>query len=199
VKADAYARVVRRAVNAIRSHDPTRLIIADGLEWGREPVFELADLGIAQSTRGYEPMEITHYRASWVGRRDWPQPAWPLKRGGQTIDRQWLQQDRIAPWKKLEEKKVGIHVGEWGAFNKTPHAVVLAWMRDCLTLWQQASWGWALWNFRGSFGILDSERADVQYEEFHKHKLDRKMLKLLQEFDKPASPLSPWKQRPPRQ
>ena len=42
--------------------------------------------------------------------------------------------------------------------------------------------GYALWNFRGSFGILDSGRSDVAYDEFHGHKLDRKMLELLQQF-----------------
>jgi endoglucanase len=55
-------------------------------------------------------------------------------------------------------------------------------MRDCLTLWKEAGWGWALWNFRGPFGILDSRRADVAYEDFHGHQLDRKMLTLLREF-----------------
>jgi len=39
-----------------------------------------------------------------------------------------------------------------------------------------------MWNFRGSFGIMDSDRRDVQYEDFHGHKLDRKLLSLLQEF-----------------
>ncbi|HSV99889.1 MAG TPA: hypothetical protein VLI39_06935 [Sedimentisphaerales bacterium] len=42
--------------------------------------------------------------------------------------------------------------------------------------------GLALWNFRGTFGILDSGRTDVAYEDFHGHKLDRKLLSLLQEF-----------------
>ena len=56
-------------------------------------------------------------------------------------------------------------VGEWGAFNKTPHDVSLRWAEDCLSNWQKAGWGWALWNFRGSFGILDSGRTDVQYED----------------------------------
>ncbi len=37
-------------------------------------------------------------------------------------------------------------------------------------------------NFRGSFGILDSSRADVGYEDFHGHKLDRKMLELLERY-----------------
>jgi endoglucanase len=62
----------------------------------------------------------------------------------------------------------------------TPHKVVLAWMGDCLDLWKEAGWGWALWNLRGGFSVLDSERADVDYETFRGHKLDREMLKLLQ-------------------
>ena len=40
-------------------------------------------------------------------------------------------------------------------------------------------WGWSLWNLRGSFGVLDSGRTDVAYEDFHGHKLDAAMLKLL--------------------
>jgi endoglucanase len=36
-----------------------------------------------------------------------------------------------------------------------------------------------MWNLRGSFGIVDSGRADVAYEDFQGHKLDRKMLDLL--------------------
>ena len=51
-------------------------------------------------------------------------------------------------------------------------AVALAWMEDCLSLWKDAGWGFALWNLRGSFGVLDSERADVEYENFKGHKLD---------------------------
>jgi endoglucanase len=96
------------------------------------------------------------------------------------MDKAWLRRDRIEPWKKLEARGVGVHVGEWGAFNRTPHAVVLAWMRDCLALWREAQWGWALWNFRGAFGVLDSGRTDVTYEDFRGHKLDREMLKVLQ-------------------
>ena len=93
-----------------------------------------------------------------------------------------LWKDSILPFKTLEAKGVGIHVGEWGAFNQTPHGVTLAWMEDCLKNWKEAGWGWALWNFRGSFGVLDSERADVKYEDFRGHKLDRKMLDVLQKY-----------------
>jgi endoglucanase len=74
---------------------------------------------------------------------------------------------------------VAVHVGEWGCFNRTPHDVALAWMGAYLSLWKEAGWGWALWNLRGSFGVMDSEREDVPYEDFEGHKLDRKMLDLL--------------------
>ena len=69
-----------------------------------------------------------------------------------------------------------------GAFNRTPHAAALAWMEDWLTLWREVGWGWALWNFRGSFGLLDSGRADVDYETLGEHQLDRRMLELLRRY-----------------
>ena len=74
---------------------------------------------------------------------------------------------------------MAVHVGEWGCYNKTPHDVVLAWMADDRSLGKEAGWGWALWNLRGDFGVLDSNRADVAYEDYKGHKLDRRMLELL--------------------
>jgi len=181
---DTYARVVKRLVEAIRAEDPKRLIIADGLKWGNKPVHSLAALGIAQSTRGYAPMRISHHEANWInGSQNWSEPTWPLKiKEGDVWDKERLRKEQIAPWKKLEAEGVGVHVGEWGPFNQTPHQVALAWMRDQLELWQEAGWGWAMWNFRGPFGPLDSGRADVKYEDFRGHKLDREMLKVLQRF-----------------
>jgi hypothetical protein len=94
----------------------------------------------------------------------------------------WLWTTCVQPWQALDSQGVGVMVGEWGAFNKTPHAIVLRWAEDCLSNWQQAGWGWAMWNFRGPFGILDSGRADVAYEDFQGHKLDRQLLDLLQRY-----------------
>ena len=39
-----------------------------------------------------------------------------------------------------------------------------------------------MWNFRGSMGVLDSERNDIRYEDFEGHKLDRKLMDLLQRY-----------------
>ncbi len=97
-------------------------------------------------------------------------------------DKAWLWQTCIEPWKGAQAQGIGVMVGEWGAFNKTPHDVFLRWAEDSLSNWHEAGWGWALWNFRGSFGVLDSGRADVQYEDFEGHQLDRKLLDLLQRY-----------------
>ena len=183
---ETYVRVAKCLVQAIRAEDPDRLIIADGLQCGRIPVNGLVELGIAQSTHWYDPIELTFYQAPWnkeSGIKDadqWPVPTWPLKRDGKVVsDKAILRKDLLEPWKKLEQKGVGIHVGEFGVYNKTPHAVTLAWMRTCLELYQEAGWGWAIWSPRGDSGVLDSRRTDVKYEDFRGHKLDREMLDLL--------------------
>ena len=329
-----YASVVAKMAAAIRQEDPDRLIIADGLSWGTVPCPDLIPLHVAQATRGYSPVWLSHYRASWMAGSDtWPVPTWPRNRVLDTpylfgplkpelqsplilqgnfpantrlelmvgtvstqsrlvvraddrvvfekdfvsgpeskegekvvlnstykcyqnvfdqmetitlsqpasrvtisndkgdwltlakvavqpgsassaysvdmagnfeekqrtltfdpqqpqqpwgpieiIDRTWLARKNIAPWKDLEAKGVGVFVGEWGCFNQTPHDVALRWMEDSLANFKEAGWGWALWNLTGSFGILDSERPDVTYENFEGHKLDRQMLELLQRY-----------------
>jgi endoglucanase len=173
-----HERVVRTAVAAIREINPDRIVIADGISWGNEPAPELADLGIGQSTRAYQPMFISHHKASWVNSDRYPEPVWP----GHGWDRKRLEQ-HYRKWADLAKKGVGVHCGEGGAYNTTPHKVVLAWLRDVLEILTGHGIGLALWNFRGSFGILDSGRKDVEYENFHGHKLDRKLLELLQEFE----------------
>ncbi len=334
IDAKTYFNVCRKMVEAIRAEDPNRLIVADGLQWGRVPVPELKPLKIAQATRGYVPGALTHYKARWVHGERFSKPTWPrfvvnglllgpakkepkaplvivgpfstntrmrlhvmtvsnkaelvvkaddkvvwtksfvcgpgkgewkqavyrsrwhiyqnifdrdyfveipagtrqvvilvksgdwlqlselglepetdgkaskedtltlsgvwgekptpvryrpndpaaLFQGAQVQDRQWLWKQCVVPWLKLKQQGVGVMVGEFGSYNKTPHDVVLRWMEDCLANWKQAGLGWALWNFRGPFGILDSERPDVQYESFHGHRLDRQMLELLQRY-----------------
>ena len=315
IPAEKYVRACAAAVAGIRSADPARLVLADGLDWGSNPVPELKALQIAQATRGYAPGTITHYKANWVqGSDKYPLPTWPvlarpngyfygdskkewqtplvlkgafpagtkvalhltkisyaariqIKADGKIIlqkdftttaekrqpeiketleaaltsdvkeisismdkgdwvtwrridlappnrpatllegstdwgktqatwtvgadgvatcntakvecDRDVLWTKHVEPWIKLRDSGVGVMVGEWGCHSETPHPVVLAWARDCLANWKRANFGWALWNFRGSFGILDSNRKDVQYETFRGHKLDRELLELL--------------------
>ena len=171
-----------RRPQAIREADPQRYVIIDGLRWGRDTVPEVVDLGVGQSTRGYDPMEISHYQASWVQGERFPEPVWPDTRaeGAQVGPRTTGETVRTVG--RVSRQGVGVHCGECGCYNKTPHAVFLAWFRDVLEILTGHNIGYALWNFRGSFGVLDSDRQDVAYEDFQGHKLDRQLLTLLQEF-----------------
>jgi endoglucanase len=189
---EEYAPVIRQALAAIREQDPQRLVIADGREVGKAPAMHLAGV-VAQSTRGYDPSRVSHFRANWMrehGSEEWPEPTWPIRytqgEGAKAREEVWdaarLRRERIEPWKQLEAKGSGVHVGEWGCYNRTPHAVALAWMKDYLELWKEAGWGWALWNFRGDFGPLDSRRTDVRYEDWKGHKVDREMMELVRGY-----------------
>jgi len=177
-----HERLVRATVAAIREVDPERLVIADGLSWGNDPSPELSDLGIGQSCRAYAPMIVSHYKASWVNGEGWPMPTWPGPDvSGEHWDRTRLEQ-HYQRWLDLARMGVGVHCGEGGAFCHTPHDVVLRWFRDVLEILTPEGIGYSLWNFRGTFGIVDSNRQDVGYEDWHGHKLDRQFLELLRQF-----------------
>ncbi|MGB9689393.1 glycoside hydrolase family 5 protein [Thermogutta sp.] len=182
--AEDYCRIMGQAIEAIRKISPDRLIFVDGLNVGTKVVECLISTAAPQSVHAYYPAQISHYRASWVDRDSkFPEPTWPIKNpdGSIRIGRQQLE-EHFAPWGELRRKGIGVHCGETGCFNRTPHNVFLAWMEDVLDILKGHNIGWALWNFRGSFGVLDSGRKDVDYEDFHGHKLDRKLLTLLQKY-----------------
>jgi endoglucanase len=178
-----YARVMGRATEAIRRHSPDRIVIVDGLSVGNDIVTEMIPAGVAQSVHAYWPGGISHYRASWVDRnQSFPLPTWPLKNrdGSVQADRQKLE-ERFAPWGRLVQEGIGVHCGECGGYNKTPYDVFLGWFRDVMEILKGHQIGYALWNFRGTFGILDSGRTDITYADWQGHKLDRRLLTLLQE------------------
>ena len=179
---DDYARVMQTGIGAIRTVTPQRLIVVDGLEYGNSVATELVPSGVGQSVHSYWPGELTHFRAGWVDRRmDFPEPSWPILNADGTpkLGRKELEA-HFKPWGELAAQGVPVHCGEMGCFNRTPHAIVLHWMSDVLEILEGYGIGWSLWEFRGSFGILDSGRSDVAYEDWHGLKLDRQLLSLLQ-------------------
>lgn len=331
---EEYFNVVRELVDVIHVENSSRLIYCDGIDWGTKPCISFKKIRVSQSTRGYLPMEISHYGAPWINTKDFPEPQWPstifngllpaltkaefpdvvrgpltikgnfldnstlrlrigrvsyaaeivvsfdnvpsYRRtfvpssgkgdwkesfynptyhiyqnlydldievnipngtkvisitniegdwltiskltisststettalgsdnwkaqelttlffevvdgnskllGGELHNRQWLWNKCIAPWQKVEDHNSRIMVGEFGAHNITPSHVVLSWMEDMLINWHVVNWGWALWNFRGTFGVANSCRLDVNYEDWRGLDLDRKMLSLLQRY-----------------
>jgi aryl-phospho-beta-D-glucosidase BglC (GH1 family) len=176
-----YREVARSAAEAIRKEAKAHLVIADGNKVGNDPTPELKDLNIGQSCRGYNPGIISHYKAPWANKEPdkLPVPVYPGQVGSQTLNREMLEK-YYQPWIDLMKSGVGVHCGECGAWNKTPHNVFLAWFGDVLDILSSNGIGFALWEYVGDFGILNSGRTDVAYEDWHGHKLDRKLLTLLQ-------------------
>ncbi|RRB06639.1 glycoside hydrolase family 5 protein [Larkinella rosea] len=178
-----YRKVALAASEAIRKENPKHLIIADGNDVGSSVIPEITDLDIAQSCRGYNPGIISHYKAPWANKdpENLPTPKWPGQVGEKYLSRAMLE-TFYKPWIELVNKGVGVHCGECGAWNKTPHDVFLAWFGDVLDILTSNGIGFALWEFSGDFGVLDSRRADVAYEDWHGHKLDRKLLNLMARY-----------------
>lgn len=186
-----YSNVAMRVIDAVRKISPNRTFILDGATWGDVPPVDTVYRELENvmfSCRGYMPRGVTHYGMR-KNLEDRFEPKWP---GGmesvmgaekfRAMDRASL--DRIySMWAATGEiYKVGIHCGEFGCANNTPHSVTLAWMEDLLSVLKEHNIGWAMWNLCGSFGVLDSGRKDVEYEDFHGYRLDRKMLSLLQKY-----------------
>lgn len=183
VPGEIYRKVADGASGVIRAASPGRLIIADGNGGGNNVIPELIDLKINQSCRGYWPHYVSHYQAPWVWKdpSKAPVPVWPGTIDGKIYGRQQLE-EFYKPWTELLNKGVGVHCGECGCWKKTPHAIFLAWFGDVLDILTQNGIGYALWNFRGDFGILDSGRTDINYTDWYGHKLDSKLLDLLKKY-----------------
>lgn len=87
-----YVKVMNRAIQAIHTISPNRLMFVDGLEYGRKILLSLKDIpNVAQAIHSYDPFSLTHYKASWVdGSSDWPVPQWPML---------WVSNFLYGPWK----------------------------------------------------------------------------------------------------
>lgn len=174
-----HAALIRRTVRAIRDIDPRREISINGLAGGNLAMPELADLDVIQSGRGYQPMPVTHYQASWCAEtKGLPLPVYP---GTDWDGRLWDQaalRAHYQPWRDLQAQGVKVHIGEFGCYNKVPNDLALRWFADLLALFEEFGWGYSLWNFEGDFGIAGHGRPGTVYESFEGLKVDRKLLDL---------------------
>jgi endoglucanase len=177
-----HAAIIRRTVAAIRAIDPDREIVIDGLGGGSLAMPELADLGVIHSGRGYQPMPVSHYQASWwIGSKGLPEPVYPgTPYDGKKWDKRTLR-EHYRPWREVEAQGVQVHIGEFGCYDKTPNDVALRWFSDLFSLFKEFRWGYSMWNFVGPFGIVEHGRTGAKYENVQGYKVDRALLDLMLE------------------
>jgi hypothetical protein len=141
---------------------------------------ELADAGVIHSGRGYQPFVVSHYKASWVkGAEDFPVPVYPDTRWQDRLWNKETLREFYQPWLEVQKMGCEIHIGEFGCFNKTPNDVALRWLSDLTGLYKEFGWGYSLWNFTGSFGIIEHGRPGTVYENYKGYKVDRQLLDIL--------------------
>jgi aryl-phospho-beta-D-glucosidase BglC (GH1 family) len=176
----SHAGTIRRTAAAIQVIDSKRPIIIDGLGGGYLAMPELAGPGMIHSGRGYHPMPVTHYKASWwSGHTQAPAPRYPgLRWQGRKWDRAALR-DSYRPWREVERNGTRIHIGEFGCFKHTPNDIAINWFTDLLGVFREFGWGYALWHFQGPFGIVDHGRPGARLESTRGYQVDRALLDLL--------------------
>lgn len=162
-----HKNIMARVVSEIRKITPDRKIICDGLGGGHMAAPELSDLNVVMSGRGYMPMRLTHWNAEWMkssGSFDWPYPKWP----GMECDGRIWNKDALLefykPWKQMADNGCEVHIGECGCYNKVDNKTALAWYKDFFTALNELNFGFALWNFRGPFGIAEHGRENTRWE-----------------------------------
>ena len=184
VPGDVYRKVAKAAAEAIRKENPQRLIIADGNDVGNTVIPELFDLDIAQSCRGYNPGIISHYKAPWANKDpdNLPEPKWPGQVGDRYLDRSLLEK-YYKPWIALAEQGklvfivVNVAAGTKRLMRFSSPGSMMYWVFFIKIKLVLRSG-----NSLVHFGILNSGRTDIVYEDWHGHKLDRKLLELIKKY-----------------
>ena len=181
--------VQARVVEAIRGVDTDHTIIATAANYSSLPdllqLEPLRDANVIYNFHFYEPYQFTHQGASW-GSSEWvffkdiPYPATPdtlaaqMKNVPSDPARYNLFLYGIGGWGRqsisariafaaawARERKVPLICNEFGAYRDTADPASRArWIGDVRSALEENHIGWAMWDYRGNFGVV--ERSSTQ-------------------------------------
>ena len=188
-----WAGIQARLAAAIRQAAPRNTIIATGANYSNLldllALHPLADGNVIYNFHFYEPHEFTHQGATW-GLTWWsythgiPYPPSdttmqalllevPDAADRFALESYWLDHwdahrirmtiDAAAAWAR--ENNVPLICNEFGAYRNASDPVSRAnWIHDVRTAFEADGIGWAMWDYRGSFGVVtkqDGQPAQV--------------------------------------
>lgn len=179
-----------RVVEAIRQLDKDHTVVATAANYSSlgdllqmEPV---RDANVIYNFHFYEPYQFTHQGASW-GADDWiyyreiHYPATPatladqMKRVPGDLARYNLYLYGAGGWNKegiagriafaaawARERNVPLICNEFGAYRDTADPASRArWIGDVRSALEENRIGWAMWDYRGNFGVVTRTDAEI--------------------------------------
>ena len=188
---DDWNRVAMLAFGAIRQLEPQRTIILGSNRWSSVTTFDQLQVPDDKNTiltfHFYHPMLITHHRAHWCP--EGKMYDGPVQYPGRPIPDQHLAEVRQPEGNRLVQlnfnelnkpydrsnmvadiakplavaKRTGLplYCGEFGVIDLTPRPVIHAWYRDLISVFNEFGIGFANWDYKEEFGILDKQNKST--------------------------------------
>lgn len=180
-KPASWNRVSRYVFDILRALEPERTIVLGSNEWNQYQTYP--DLDIPQDNHllltfhYYNPMFITHHRASWVdfglytGSIQYPGLSIPPQclaeldrvlpdKGRQHnvyFDREIMKQHMLIPHTIAQKTGHALYCGEFGCIHLAPPEIQRCWYRDIISIFDELNISWANWDYKGSFGLIQRD------------------------------------------
>ncbi|MBZ0292458.1 MAG: glycoside hydrolase family 5 protein [Anaerolineae bacterium] len=161
----------------LRDLEPERTIVLGSNQWNK--TYTYPDLKIPEDDHllltfhYYNPMFVTHYKASWNEYRHYtgpvqypgtPVPAEHMDELKQLYDdaetrnryydREVIKQEVMIASEIAQKTNHPLYCGEFGVIINTPSDVRQRWYQDMVSVFDELGIAWANWDYKGGFGIF---------------------------------------------
>lgn len=180
--------IVNRCLEVVRKLEPKRTIIIGSNRWqAYDQVKNLRvpekDKNIIISFHFYNPFPLTHYRASWTEQKENPlkvyYPGYIVKKEdveklSPELQKRWGWLARSYNDINTLEKQIlqaldaatamgrKLYLGEFGCLHGAGKENLINWFRDVVSLCEKYDIGYASWDYKGGFGIIDKGQIQVE-------------------------------------
>lgn len=180
--------IVNRCLEVVRELEPKRTIIIGANRW--QAYNEVKNLRVPEKDKNiiisfhfYNPFPLTHYRASWTEQKENPlnvyYPGYIVKKEdveklSPELKKRWgwlarSYNDINTLDKQIKEAydaatAMGrtLYLGEFGCLHGAGKENLINWFRDVVSLCKKYDIGYASWDYKGGFGIIDKGQIQVE-------------------------------------
>lgn len=153
------------ALQRIRATNPERCVLIGTADWGGVAGLQSLQLPndsqLILTLHYYNPIQFTHQGASWSeGSEAWLGTKWQ----DTEFERRNVEEDFKASIEFINEKKIPLHVGEFGAYSRADIDSRVKWTRFMARWFEQQQFSWAYWEWNSGFGIYDPQTGQYQQQ-----------------------------------